>query len=253
MTAFRLIPVALAAAAALLALPATAEPALTGAALRAACQDAKGDDYRIFLSPEVPRQGAGLAVSVVSRGPEAPWGQPVPVACLKRWTVSDPAIATLSADNTRLTIAEDASPGAKASLSAEIDGKTVTVAFTVIARKAVVLTGYWSEVGDASCLASDPPLRELRFLPDGRFEATWTPFERYVDYWGTYDFNPATGAITFTPTGGNRVPTDADLVGRAAVGPDGLLRFSDIFFGTAQGAAVERPSDRCTSLTFKPR
>lgn len=249
----RLSLFALAACAVLFATPAAAEPRLTGAALRAACREAKGDDYRIFLSPEVARQGAALKVSVVSRGPEAPMGAPMPAACLKRWAVSDPAVAILSADNTRLTIAETAAPGATASLSAVIDGKTVTVAFTVIAREAVVLTGYWSEVGDTACPAGDPPLRELRFLPDGRFEATWTPFESYVDFWGTYDFNPATGAISFTPTGGNRVPTDADLVGRAAIGPDGLLRFTDIFFGTAQDAAVGRPSDRCAGLTFKSR
>ncbi|MDP1736819.1 MAG: hypothetical protein Q8L23_05205 [Caulobacter sp.] len=242
MTAFRLIPVALAAAAALLALPAAAEPALTGAALRTACREAKGDDYRIFLSPEVARQGAALAVSVVSRGPEAPWGRPIPVACLKRLTVSAPAVATLSAENTRLTIAETAAPGAKASLSAVIDGKTVTVEFIVVAREALVLTGYWREVGDAGCPAGDPPMRELRFLANGRFEATWTPFESYVDFWGTYSFDPAARAISFAPDGGNNVPQGADLDGRAELGADGLLRLSGIDFKSPRPDAASRPA-----------
>lgn len=249
----RLSLFALVACAALLASPAVAaEPALSGAELKAACKEARGSDYRLFLAPEVTRQGSTLAVSAVFRGPEAPWGAPLPLGCLKSWTVSDPKAATLSADHTRLTIAGEAAPGTKIRLSAEIDGKTAAIEFVVVEREAIVLTGYWSEVGDAACPAGNPSLRELHFLPDGRFEATWMPFETYVDYWGTYEFDPATGAISFIPTGGNHVPPDADLVGRAALGPDGMLRLGDIFFGTPRAAGATRSAAGCT-LIFKPR
>lgn len=153
--------------------PAPAEtPPLTGAALAEACQEAKGDDYRLFVSPEVARQGATLTVQGVMRGPNAPWGGPLPLACLKSWRLSVPAAATLSADHSRLVIADTAVPGTLVKLTAEFDGKTATVEFTIVARDAVVLTGYWSEVGDADCPIGEPLLRELHFIADGKFEAT---------------------------------------------------------------------------------
>jgi len=218
--------------------PAAPAAAAGSAAMKALCEEARGEDYRLVLAPEVTRQGERLTVSAVARGPENPWGGPVPVACFSRWTVSDPAAASLTADHSLLAIADDAVPGTTVRLTAEIDGKIAVAEFTVVARDAVVLTGHWREIGDAACPASVPPLRELRFLADGRFEATWTPFETYVDYWGTYAFDPKTGAISFTPTGGNHIPADADLVGRAALGPDGLLRLDELFFGSPRGGAV---------------
>lgn len=241
---------ALAAVAALVAVtPAEAAEPLTGAEFRAACQEAKGDAYRLFVTPEVTRQGAELAVQAVMIGPNAPWGGPLPLACLKNWRLSVPTAATLSADHSRLIIADTAVPGTPVKLTAEFDGKTAAVEFTIVARDAVVLTGYWSEVGDADCPVGEPLLRELHFIADGRFEATWMPFERYIDYWGDYSFDAATGAIVLKPTGGNHVPADADLDGKAAIGPDGLLRFSGFFFGSPSSGP--RPPRTCA--VFKPR
>lgn len=224
-------------------------PPLTGAALAEACQEAKGDAYRLFVTPEVTRQGAELAVQAVMIGPNAPWGRPLPLACLKDWRLSVPGAASLSADHSRLVIADKAVPGTKVRLTAEFDGKTAAVEFTVVAKGAVVLTGYWSEVGDADCPAGDPVLRELHFIDGGKFEATWMPFERYIDYWGDYSFDPATGDIVLRPSGGNHIPGDADLDGAASVGPDGLLRFTGFFFGSPSNGA--QPSRTCA--VFKPR
>lgn len=204
----------------------------------------------LHLTPEVTRQGATLKVSAVALTEDNPWGVSAPIACLKGWKVSDPAIARLSSDRGRLIIAETAPVGAKVTLTASLRGNTAEVAFTVVAKDAVVLTGFWSEVGEADCPAGEPPLRELRFLGDGQFEATWTPFERYVDYWGTYVFDPASGAIRLTPTGGNRIPADADLEGRAALGADGLLRLTGVFFGSPTDPPL---APRDCPLVFKPR
>lgn len=223
---------------------------LTGAALRAACAEAKDEVYRLSVSPELTRQGATLRVFVLSRGPKHPWGGNVPNACMRGWSVSDPALARFSEDHTHLIIAADAPAGAKISISARIDDDVATTAFAVVARDAVVLTGYWTEVGDAACPVSALPVRELHFKADGTFEVTWQPFETYVDYWGDYQFDPATGAISLTPTGGNYRPTDADLNGRAAIGPDGLLRLSELFFGASRSGGA---SPSACGLVFKSR
>lgn len=214
------------------------------------CALEKGDSYRLMLTPEITRQGAALAVTAMSAGGEEDtWGGRVPLSCLKGWTVSDPKIAALSADHATLTIADDAPPGTPVSLSARLRGQPVTANFTVIARDAVVLTGFWKEVGDADCPIGSPSIMELHFLPGGKFELTWQPFERYIDYWGDYSFDAATGAIVFKPTGGNYVPQDADWEGRATVGANGLLRFSDLFFGSPSHGP--RPPTTC--IVFKAR
>lgn len=246
------LPLLALAAALGMALPSAAQaetPPLTGAALAEACQEARGDAYRLFVTPEVARQGAVLTIQAVGVGPNNPWGGPVPLACLKHWKVSVPAAATLSADHGKLVIAETAAPGTMVKLTAEFDGKTAAVVFTVVARDAIVLTGFWKEVGDADCPIGDPSIMELHFLEDGKFELTWQPFERYIDYWGDYSFDAASGAITFKPTGGNHIPGDADWEGRASVGPDGRLRFSDLFFGSPSHGP--RPPTTC--IVFKSR
>ncbi|MFZ5668681.1 MAG: hypothetical protein ACOY4K_04245 [Pseudomonadota bacterium] len=206
------------------------------------CRDVRGvKALSLHLAPEVARQGATLKIAAVGLTEDNPWGAPVPVACLKGWTVSDPAVATLAADHGELVIADTAPVGTRVKLTAALRGVKAEIEVTVVARDAVVLTGYWSEVGDAACPLHEPPLRELHFLGDGRFEVTWTPFERYVDYWGTFSFDPATGAVALTPTGGNHVPADADLDGEASLGADGLLRFTDISFGSPSSGAPRRP------------
>jgi len=234
------------------ALAALAVVAFGASTARAAdsCALEKGDAYRLALTPEITRQGATLAVSALSvGGEEDTWGGRVPLKCLKGWTVSDPKAAALSADHASLTIAADAPPGTPVSLSARLGGQLVAARFTVVARDAVVLTGFWKEVGDADCPLGNPSIMELHFLPDGKFELTWQPFERYIDYWGDYRFDPASGVITFTPTGGNHVPKDADWEGKANVDADGLLRFSELFFGSPSHGP--RPPTTC--IVFKAR
>ena len=162
---------------------------LSGAALKAACQEAGDEVYRLSVYPELVRPGATLTVLVHSRGPKHPWGGPVPTACMTRWRVSDERLARFSADHTHLTIAADAPAGATIRISARFGRDTVSAEFVVVAADAIVLVGYWTEIGDAACPAGRTPLRELHLKTDETFEATWLPFETYVDYWGDYRFD----------------------------------------------------------------
>ncbi len=73
------------------------------------------------------------------------------------------------------------------------------------------LLGGWRQSGWKLCTPApslpagsiDPPVEELLFNPDGTFSVTWTPFERYRDYWGHYKYSvvtkgapPASGGVS---------------------------------------------------------
>lgn len=101
------------------------------------------------------------------------------------------------------------------------------------------IDGLWHEETPTACqkAAGDTaaePVRELKF-DAGKFEVTWLPFETYVDYWGTYTYDRASGALVMAVESGNHVPTDAKLSGTARTDPDGKLQITGIFFGTPGG------------------
>jgi hypothetical protein len=98
------------------------------------------------------------------------------------------------------------------------------------------LVGYWLEVAQHPCDAGseiipDLPKEELVLAADGTFAVTWTPFESYVDYWGTYTFDLEEGTLDLAVTGGNDAPTDIDGRGRFAIDAAGQPVMTDIWLG----------------------
>src|SRR5574338_515526 len=88
------------------------------------------------------------------------------------------------------------------------------------------------------------PINELLFKRDGTFHVTWTPFETYEDYWGTYRWDEASGALDLTIDNGNHVPADVVRSGRATVSGD-VLTFEGVSLGSPQnGAACAAPFHR---------
>jgi hypothetical protein len=116
----------------------------------------------------------------------------------------------------------------------------VEARFQVIGRDEVVLTGRYSQQSVEGCEIPEP-IGELEFNPGNRFSVTYRPFESYRDYWGSYDFDPATGRIALKPEGGNFVPSGLDLEGEAKL-VDGRLVLSGVFLGSRGG----RPQENCT-------
>ena len=51
-------------------------------------------------------------------------------------------------------------------------------------------------------------IQELEFRARGWFSVTWTPFEVYRDYWGSYTTGKAKGDLSLQIEGGNFVPKD---------------------------------------------
>ncbi|MBI1404887.1 MAG: hypothetical protein GC145_02025 [Caulobacter sp.] len=204
------------------------------------CSEATAGHYWLSIGPLPARQGGDLKVSVWKAGDYPGAETFIPAACVRDWKASDPAI-DFASDGAGLRVGKAVNPGTVVEVSGAIGGGRAKASFTVIAADAISLSGTWKEVGSADCPLTSPPLRELKFTTEGRFNVTWTPFETYVDYWGDYRFDPATGALAMTTTGGNSIAGDAVLTGKAAIGADGLLTLTGVDFGRREG----RPPAAC--------
>jgi hypothetical protein len=80
------------------------------------------------------------------------------------------------------------------------------------------------------CLVTEP-VGELEFSPGNRFAVTFRPFETYRDYWGRFEFDPATGKLKLIVEGGNFVPDVLDLEGEADVSA-GALVLRNLYLGS---------------------
>ena len=219
----------------------TAGPAAPPEPPDPACVFQPGRYNFVAYSTPIFRQGA--VVGVRPKRDNMPAGYlDIPLRCTSGWSVSGPA--RLSADRTTLTIAEDAAPGAEIVLRFRVLAEREVVArLVVVARDAVVLTGTRSQTALTGCATSEP-VRELEFAP-GLFSVTFHPFETYKDYWGTYTFDPATGALVMTVAGGNNIPAGLDLDGVARM-EGGHLILEQMFLGDPRGA----PPGRACRYTF---
>lgn len=197
--------------------------------------------YRFaFLATSTTIYRPGTSVGITPTVDMSPAGtQALPLRCTSDWTVSGPA--SRSADGTRLEIDADAPAGAVVSVSFRHAGEAVATQLKVIGRDEVVLTGTWSQRSAQGCGTTEP-VRELVFRPGNRFAVTFVPFETYQDYWGNYEFDPATGRLLLKVEGGNSVPPGLDLEGRAEL-VSGRLTLRDMFLGSKAGFA---PDGRCT-------
>jgi hypothetical protein len=165
---------------------------------------------------------------------------PVPAACLEDVVLSGPA--TLEADGRTVTINADAGPGAAVQVEGKVGEASLSGRILVYVEEAQPLVGRWSQPEEACAMEGAEPVRELIFQPDGTFSLTWTPFEIYRDYWGTYTF--AEGMLTLIPEGGNHVPPDAGFSGAVELG-SGTLNLPTALFGApARGKACAAPFQR---------
>lgn len=189
-------------------------------------------NFTEFSTP-VFRQGATVAIR--PKRDQMPAGyRDLPYECLSGWSIEGPA--ELSTDRRNLTIRPDAPPGSEIVLRYTVKGEPVVARLRVVARDAVVLTGRWGQIEAAGC-ESIEPVRELEFGPE-RFSVTFTPFESYKDYWGSYTFDPQDGALRLTVTGGNMVPPSLDLEGTVRI-EDGHLVLENMFLGDRSGQVPE--------------
>jgi hypothetical protein len=143
---------------------------------------------------------------------------PLPAACRARWSLPPGAHATIDARG-RLQVSRNARIGDTIVVTADVAGQSVFQHVHVVDPRPNPIAGAWTQDGPAQCTGAAPaePVRELMINRDGRFSLTFTPFETYRDYWGTYTSDRATGALAMRATGGNRTPRGTDLSGTARV------------------------------------
>jgi hypothetical protein len=189
----------------------------------------------IFVNPAIARQGADIKV-VISEpvGPYPP--RPVPPELLTGWKATPAGQVDLSRDGSKFTVLPTATPGTDVTLSASFCGqRDITRTIRVVGKDQPVLTGLWREKSK-QCAGETPkdPVNELEFKDTGDFSVTYFPFESYRDYWGKAEFDAATNMLTFAITGGNKVPANPKLSGRATLTPEGALVLERFYLSQPQ-------------------
>lgn len=215
-----------------------------------ACEAAYAKRTSINADRAVFRPGDKVKLEVVSiMGPSGPknW----PDSCLSNWRVTPAKYAKYDISKRILTIAKSAPAGTKVEISAELAGGPFSRTLTITGRDEVVLTGIRRQSEDSDC-PGGAKVGELQFIEGGQFGVTYQPFESYMDYWGTYQFDPQTGALTMTVQRGNSTGGNLDLEGKAWFRPDGKLQLDGFNFGGARipGHDYSRPVPAPVPCTY---
>jgi len=194
----------------------------------------------VAIDPAIPRQGATLRIT--PKRDNQPAGElTLPPRCVSHWTISGPA--TFNGDHTAIAIAEDAPPESEIVIGFRLGSLPAERRLRVVARDAIVLTGMHGQSSAGPC-SEVSPVRELEFGPES-FSVAVGPFENYRDYWGTYTYDAATGALELRVTGGNNIPPNLDLAGTAHI-VGGQLIIEGIYFGDLTG----RPAPAACRYVF---
>lgn len=189
---------------------------------------------QLFLNPRLARQGATLQLV-----PAEPVGAYAPREIVPEfvtgWTATPAGQVTISKDGKSMTVAETATPGAEVTVSANYCDRPFSRTIRIIGKTETVIAGMWHQESIA-CTGETPtePVREFDLSDRGEFSITYAPFESYRDFWGKADFSSAAGTLMLTTTGGNRVPSDARLSGKANLTPDGKLVLDGFFLSQPQ-------------------
>jgi hypothetical protein len=163
----------------------------------------------------------------------------VPVAASATWSITPADAAHIDPATGILTIDPGTPSGSVFTVRADVESgrHIVETQVHVYTPEANPLIGFWREEAQLACdsgaeVVPEEAIEELIFFADGTFSVTWFPFESYKDYWGTYTFDLAQGALELTVTGGNTIPLDVDGEGRVAVEATGRLILTELWLGT---------------------
>lgn len=143
------------------------------------------------------------------------------------WWVEPTEGANFDADAAVFTVSADVGDGRR----------LVSIEVHIYTPEYNPLVGTWREEARFACSTGEEGvpqhlIGELRFRADGTFTVTWTPFEVYGDYWGTYAHESTQGRLGLSITGGNYVPEDIDSGGTFSIDEEGRLVLSDMWPGS---------------------
>nr|WP_321509376.1 hypothetical protein [uncultured Hyphomonas sp.] len=196
-----------------------------------ACPDIGDRAYFFWMQPRSAEPGDKIALTPYWTDMPGAYND-LPPGCLDELSVYPEGAATFSREADGLaiaTIGEDVEAGTRVLLSGSYRGHGLTGPVEVYRAADNPLVGTWRQDRE-NCPASSA-IQELVFTGGGDFSVTWTPFEVYKDYWGTYTYDPETGAIHLDVEGGNQIPEDIVPDGTVVLSED-ALSFETLSFGT---------------------
>lgn len=135
----------------------------------------------------------------------------IPRECVSDWKSSVPALAQIDAKTGGGRIRADGADGSVLTVSAHVGPHAVSAPLRVVDAVRHPLMGTWRQTQEIICGNSRrekacTPIGELRFSAAGAFSLTRTPFERYIDYSGSYRFDEQQKTLALTISSGNRKP-----------------------------------------------
>lgn len=181
------------------------------------------------------RVGQATALSLVW----IDFGFPEQIDACVEWSIDPVDGVTIDASGT-LEVADSVPDGTIVSVTADVESgrRIITADFEIYVPIDAPILGNWTELQQLPCdggaaFTPDPIIGELVFRDTGEFSVTWTPFEIYTDYGGTFTYDEGTGALVLTVLGGNYLPDDIDGEGTASVVANQLV-LEDMWLGVAQ-------------------
>ena len=196
-----------------------------------ACPDIGDRAYFFWMQPRSAEPGDKIALTPYWTDMPGAYND-LPPGCLDELSVYPEGAATFSREADGLaiaTIGEDVEAGTRVLLSGSYRSHGLTGPVEVFRAADNPLVGTWRQGGE-NCPASSA-IQELVFTGGGDFSVTWTPFEVYKDYWGTYTYDLETGAIHLDVESGNQIPEDIVPDGTVVLSDDSLS-FETLSFGT---------------------
>jgi len=193
----------------------------------------------------------GAARNVLLVGTEEAFALEKPMRGI-RWSVEPVGRGITVAADGVVSVRADAAPGAY-NVVAAAKGETRKKQFQVYVPSAQPLVGAWTEVAQIECgdgqeIPPETKMAELIFRANGEFTATWFPFETRKDYWGTYEYNAASGSLSLQAAkAGNLIPQDMRPSGTAVIDANGRLVLSGgLWLGSpAKSAGSASGTSRC--------
>ena len=156
----------------------------------------------------------------------------------KSWHISPTVGATIDPDTGFFTVEKNTPPGSVYTVTADMEnGRATSIDVYVYTPEESPLVGHWREEKQVSCTDDEEitpveAMDQLVFFADGTFTAAWPFFEGYhKDYWGTYDYDLATGELLLNVEDSTYMPSDFDGSGYAVVDGGSRLVLENIWLG----------------------
>jgi len=220
------------------------------------------DELRLGLMDVQLRPGSTYQFTLAIPSSYAP---PEVIPACATWKVERADKGATISPTGLLTVDPKTPPGSKFVVTADIEhGRAQRrIAVVVFDEKTQPLVGTWKQQTRSGCTGGKKtasqeeladPINELEFRADGWFSVTWTPFETYRDYWGSYTTDAATGALSLKVEQGNYVPGDFQGTGTYRLKDSNTLELTGIYLGDKGPSAPVEPAKigkNCHYIFFK--